>query len=380
MRHAGDLSAQMLSREEFPRTWQAIDSAMAGQVAPGLVAGLWDSREPDRILLASAGHRRLTPSPLAMGAETVFDLASLTKVYATATLAALFVDRRWVKWETPLAAILPEFRFSNSITLRHLLSHTAGFAAWAPYWESIRAQLHPRPVHEISVQERQSLMRDLVLSTPPEALPGQRALYSDLSFLLLGFALEELARTPLDRAIEKLLWQPLGASASRFFRVDRSPEKGRDESVAATEDCPWRGSVLQGQVHDDNCWAMGGYGGHAGAFGTARDLLHFSSRMLGGFLSSATIREAWSPVAVPPGCDRTPGWDTPSGEAPAAGRLFSRRSIGHLGFTGTSLWIDPEAGLAVTLLTNRVHPSRENVKIRAFRPAFHDAIRADLGH
>jgi CubicO group peptidase (beta-lactamase class C family) len=123
---------------------------------------------------------------------------------------------------------------------------------------------------------------------------------------------------------------------------------------------------------------MGGYGGHAGAFGTIRDVLHFARGLMTGFLSSPVLDAAWTRVQNPPGCDRTLGWDTPSGPTSSAGGHFSEQSVGHLGFTGTSLWIDPKAQLAVVLLSNRVHPSRDNLKIRTFRPQFHDAIRMDL--
>lgn len=182
----------------------------------------------------------------------------------------------------------------------------------------------------------------------------------------------------LDRAVEDLVWRPMGVKGAYYRKVDRSPLEGREERVAATENCPWRGAVIQGQVHDDNCWAMGGVAGHAGAFGTVMDVLRFASRWCTGFFVAETVSRAWTRVVAPTGCSRTLGWDTPSGESPSVGRLFSQRSVGHLGFTGTSLWIDPDAELAVTLLSNRVHPSRDNIAIRAFRPKIHEAIRADL--
>ena len=144
----------------------------------------------------------------------------------------------------------------------------------------------------------------------------------------------------------------MGIETAYFRHVTDEPVRGRCENVAATEESAWRGGLLQGQVHDDNCWAMGGYGGHAGAFGTIRDVLQFARALYpigerGGFLTSLTLKAAWSPVLHPPGCSRTLGWDMPSGQEPSAGRYFSSKSVGHLGFTGTSLWIDPEAGLAV---------------------------------
>jgi CubicO group peptidase (beta-lactamase class C family) len=171
----------------------------------------------------------------------------------------------------------------------------------------------------------------------------------------------------------------MGLPGAEFRRVTRGVEESRIEEAAATENCPWRGGVLQGQVHDDNCWAMGGYAGHAGAFGAVRDVPQFSAELSTRFLSRETLQAAWTRVSEPPGCERTLGWDTPSGQDPAASSLFSPRSVGHLGFTGTSLWIDPDAGLAAALLSNRVHPSRENAGIKPFRARFHRALREDLG-
>lgn len=312
-----------------------------------------------------------------MCADTVFDLASLSKVMGTATLAAILVERGWIGWDSPLDALLPGSKFPG-VSVRHLLSHTAGFAAWAPFWEKLRERFPPGSLFEVPIAERQSAMREFVLASKTEAAPGVRALYSDVSFLLLGFALEEVTRLPLDQAIETYVLRPMGITGARYFRTDRAPAQGLNEEIAATEKCTWRGSVLQGQVHDDNCWSMGGYGGHAGIFANAADVLKFGAHLLSGFLSKSTLTTAWTRVASPPACERTAGWDTPSGDTPSVGRKFSTRSVGHLGFTGTSLWIDPDAGVAVTLLSNRVHFGRENTLIRAFRPAFHDAIREDL--
>lgn len=312
-----------------------------------------------------------------MQIDTVFDLASLTKIMGTATLVARLVERGWLTWDTPLAAIWPAFRFPR-VTFRHLLSHTAGYVAWQPFWEKLRARAGARPLTDWPIATRQSWMREMILAVDPDVAPGTRALYSDVSFLAAGFGVEALLRMPLDRAIRKYVWEPMGLGLT-FRPTDRGLNEARDERCAATEDCPWRGGVVQGQVHDDNTWAMGGYAAHAGAFGTVEDVLRLARALVHArFLSDRVRDEMWTRVSEPAGCERTPGWDTPSGTESSVGHRFSGRTVGHLGFTGTSLWIDREAGLAVTLLTNRVHPSRENQAIRAFRPRFHDAIREDL--
>lgn len=367
MIRSSELESVGMDPGAFSRTWEVIRSGVSAGVAPGMVAGVWLASDPGRFLVLAHGHEP----------ETVFDLASVTKVMATASLTAALVDRRWIDWDTSLRAVLPEAR-GDGVTFRHLLSHTAGYVAWIPLWERMRERANGTDLHAIAVTERQRWMRELVLGIAPDVAPGERAVYSDISFLLLGFALEEITRMPLDRAVRELLWGPMRVDGAFYSRVDRSVEKGRLENVAPTENCSWRGGVIQGQVHDDNCWSMGGYAGHAGAFGSARDVLQFARQCMGGFFSPETLRVMWTRVNRPAGCERTPGWDTPSGAEPSSGRYFGAGSVGHLGFTGTSLWIDPSAGIAVTLLTNRVHPSRENTLIRAFRPRFHDAIREDL--
>jgi CubicO group peptidase (beta-lactamase class C family) len=314
--------------------------------------------------------------------DTVFDIASVTKVFATATLTAALVDRGWLTWNTKLSAILPSYPW-RSIEIEHLLSHTAGFPWWEPFWQRLRDQFAPRPLSEISVSTRQAYMRKWVMSCSPTVSPGERVEYSDVSFLLLGFALEEVTGMSLDEAVRRFVWKPMGLfdfSEGPYYQPTTGSAARMDEDVAATEFSSWHQTVLQGQVHDENCWAMGGYGGHAGAFARAQDLLRFSRRLFEGFLSPSTLEKMWSRVQHPQGCERARGWDMVSASGSSAGKYFSTKSVGHLGFTGTSLWIDPVAKLAVTLLSNRVHPTRENIKIRAFRPLLHDAVREDLAN
>jgi CubicO group peptidase (beta-lactamase class C family) len=362
---SNSLHALELSRDRFPRTREVLESALAEKRVPGLVAGFWSVRAPSQFWQLALGEK--------IQAETIFDLASLTKALGTATLAALLVDRKWIDWETPVQSILADFKFPE-IRLRHLLAHTAGFSAWAPIWEMLRDEFAPQPLETVRIEKRQQAARKRVFAISPEAAPDQRALYSDISFLILGFALEEVTRLPLDQAIEKWVWKPMGAEGLYFHRVRKRGEL--DPRVAPTEESAWRRGLLQGQVHDDNAWAMGGYAGHAGAFGRVRDVIQVVKKLHEGFLTAATLQAAWDRVALPSGCSRTLGWDTPEGSETSA-RGFSARSVGHLGFTGTSLWIDRDAGVAATLLTNRVLLGRENHGIRVLRPKFHEALRSD---
>lgn len=383
MRTSRELKSRPFEPDRFASTLAVLRSGVAEGGAPGFVAGLWSASDPDAIRVEAVGKRRIYPSEQALGVETYFDLASVTKVMGTAALAAVLVERGWIRWGAPVRGLLPDFPH-RGITLGHLLAHTSGLPAWMPLWERMRDRFAPAALPEVSVKERQRFMRELVFAAPLEARPGERAVYSDLSFLTLGFALEEATAMPLDRAVRSLVWDAMGIEGAAYVRTDgRGPPTRIARDVAATEESPWRGGpggYMQGEVHDENCWAMGGYAGHAGAFGRARDVLHFASRLMEGFLTDATMRRAWSRVGPPfgpAGCERTLGWDTPSGPSSSAGSLFSTGTVGHLGFTGTSLWIDPEAGLAIVLLSNRVHPSRENTKIRELRPRFHTEIRRE---
>jgi CubicO group peptidase (beta-lactamase class C family) len=371
--------------DALPRARAALEEGIASGVFPGAVAGLWSRRDPDVFHFGWGGERRIRIkglSSLPMERDTLFDLASVTKVFGTGALAMALIERGWIKWETPVRAILPEFRHSG-VTLGDLAAHISGLPAWAPLFERMRDAFGTDELERIAVDERQSAMREFVCALDLERAPRTVAVYSDIGFLVLGFCLEEVTGLSLDRAVERFVWRPMdlysGQERGPFYvRTTEPAFRARDESVAATEDSVWRRAVLQGQVHDDNCWAMGGYAGHAGAFGDARTLLRFGRRLLDGYFSPAVVRGAWTRAKVPEGCDRTFGWDTPGGESPAVGKIFSPRSVGHLGFTGTSFWIDPANDVVVTLLTNRVHPSRDNTAIRTFRGRFHDAVAMDL--
>jgi CubicO group peptidase (beta-lactamase class C family) len=363
----------------FPRTFSILNQGVQDRVAPGFVAGFWSRKEPDIYRSASFGVRRWLPSEQPLSHDTIFDLASVTKVFGTASMIADLVDRGKLKWDTRVSDILKNYPFKE-IRIKHLLSHTAGFIAWQPLWEKLNAKFSPKFISEVSVEDRQSAMREVVLAIAPEVPVETRALYSDISFLLLGFVIEELSKLPLDQAVTELLWRPMGIERTYYQHVTTRAGLASDlnSEVAATEDSDWRGGILQGQVHDDNAWAMGGYAGHAGAFGDARDLLFFAKRLFEGYFPLKIRDEMWTPVDWPQGCTRTLGWDTPAAENSLLGEKMSRRSVGHWGYTGTSLWIDPEREIAVVLLSNRVHPTRENMLIRELRPKFHDALIDDL--
>jgi CubicO group peptidase (beta-lactamase class C family) len=314
-------------------------------------------------LLAHAALGRFTyePDSPAVEPETVFDLASVSKVAATTAMSMLLYERGQLDLEAPLAALLPAFAGPDErrhrVTLRMLLAHCSGLPAYARLYEHAAT--------------REELLR-AALAIPLESEPGARALYSDIGFILLGAALEKLADEPLDAFCRRGIFGPLGMARTTFC----PPAMWKAGIPPTVDDRSFRRRVVQGEVHDENAWVMGGVSGHAGLFSSAGDLALFARCMLNGgapVLRPETVTLFTRRESAPQGASRALGWDAPS--APSqSGRHFSPRSFGHLGYTGTSLWIDPERRLAIVLLTNRTWPDRASELIRQVRPRFHDAI------
>ncbi|HKH43764.1 MAG TPA: serine hydrolase domain-containing protein [Thermoanaerobaculia bacterium] len=295
-------------------------------------------------------------------ASTLYDLASLTKVVATTTMAMILVDQGRLDLDQPVHEILPGFQGpgKEAVTVRHLLTHSSGLPAVAPLFREVQGP-------DAFLERIQAM--DL------EYPPGSRSVYSDLGIILLGEILERAAGQPLEAFVRTRVFEPLRMRETRF----RPPPELRPR-IAPTEFDPWRGRLIQGEVHDENAFALGGVAPHAGLFSTAGDLARFAQMLLNGgvldgqrIVSRQTV-DLFTRHAGIPDSDRALGWDTKSAEGSSAGTLFSPRSFGHTGFTGTSIWIDPERRLYVILLTNRVHPTRENNLIREVRPAVADAV------
>jgi uncharacterized protein YbbC (DUF1343 family)/CubicO group peptidase (beta-lactamase class C family) len=297
-----------------------------------------------------------------VNAGTLYDLASLTKVVATTTMAMILVEEGRLDLDQPVHERLPGFQGpgKEAVTIRHLLTHSSGLPAVAPLFREVQGKA--------AFLERIEAM-DL------EYPPGSRSVYSDLGIILLGEILEQAAGQPLEDFVRTRVFEPLGMRDTQF----RPPPALRSR-IAPTEFDPWRGRLIQGEVHDENAFALGGVAPHAGLFSTAGDLARFAQMLLNGgaleghcIISRDTI-DLFTRRAGIPESDRALGWDTKSAEGSSAGTLFSPRSFGHTGFTGTSIWIDPDRKIYVILLTNRVHPTRENNLIREARPAVADAV------
>lgn len=354
-----------------PASFDAADRLMHDAVAGGVF--------PGGVLLAAVGERVAFHRAYgavdgvgggSVGTDTVFDLASLTKPLATALAVMGLVQEGRVGLEQPVGSVLADFSRGERgrIEFAHLLRHTSGLPDWRPY----HRELVRRPPHE-----RRRRLRELLAQEPLEAQPGERTVYSDLGFMVLCWAVETLAGRRLDRWVEERLYRPAGLADLFFLPVGGPPLEGR--TVAATERCPWRGRVLRAEVHDDNAHAAGGVEGHAGLFGTAAAVHGLLSLLLRAHEGDA-VGTGWSPEVVRTFLDRPGdgrralGFDVPAASGSAGGNRFSFHSVGHLGFTGTSFWMDLRSRAVVVLLTNRVHPSRDNTAIRAFRPIVHDAV------
>ncbi len=344
-------------------------------VYPGAV--LLVARKNEIVFLEQAGNRALLPEPLPMEVDTPFDLASLTKPLATTLSIMKLVDGGAVKPGQTLEELLPipVPPDKAAMTMGHLLAHCAGFPDWMPFYLEISDE---KP------QERKILLREKLLKMPLLYSPGRRSLYSDLGFMILEWVVRNVTGDPLPRFLNQHFLAPLSLKKALYFGKT-GPMQNRTE-FAATEECPWRKRVLQGEVHDENAWALGGYSGHAGLFGTAHGVYglanllreHFHG-LRDDYLQPKTVRAFFEKQHLTPGSTWALGWDTPSPVGSSAGRYFSPNSVGHLGFTGTSLWMDLHHDVTVILLTNRIHPSRQNTAIRAFRPRLHDLVMAQLG-
>jgi beta-glucosidase-like glycosyl hydrolase/CubicO group peptidase (beta-lactamase class C family) len=294
--------------------------------------------------------------------DTIYDLASLTKVVATTTMAMILVDEGALELDKPVQDFLPLFvgPGKKKVTVRNLLTHSSGLVAYGDLYTEIDGKA-------AYVEHIQALELDYE--------PGSKSVYSDYGMILLGEILERVAGQPMDEFLEQKVFGPLGMKDTGYL-----PAAAIFDRIAPTEDDPWRGYLVHGEVHDENAYALGGVAPHAGLFSTATDLARYLQLILNGGvfeqqrIVSRHIVESWTQRDEIPDSDRAIGWDTKSAEKSSAGQYFSPRSFGHLGYTGTSMWVDPDRELFVILLTNRVHPTRENILIRQVRPAVADAV------
>ncbi|MBH0200903.1 MAG: beta-lactamase family protein [Nitrospira sp.] len=367
-----------------PRVIQtALDRAVTDGVFPGAVLAV---RCGDgSVSRFHAGHLSTIPPGAPVGTSTVYDLASLTKPLATVTALGLLTQKGRCRLEDRVADHLAECAdaFIGSATIRHLLTHSSGLPAWRGFYE----RLSPDGIIPSSAAERAQAKRtmlNLIRSEAPVYERGTRSLYSDLGFMVLGLIIERISRQSMSDYFLDHVVRPLGGPRIGFIPLEQREaiSNSLDDGlggVAPTEVDPWRGHLLCGEVHDQNAAALGGEAGHAGLFGTADAVLAISGEWLGAYhgrmalLDQAMVQEFTRRQKPEGSSSWALGWDTPSVPS-SAGRHFAAQSFGHLGYTGTSLWIDPVRELEIVLLSNRVHPSSRNEGIREFRPAIHDLV------
>jgi len=300
--------------------------------------------------------------------DTIYDLASLTKVIVTTPLVMRLHEAGRLDVDAPVGRYVPEFAGGarDSVTLADLLAHCGGL----PWWTDLYRQARSQPTADVM-----GFYIRRICELPLDYQPRTRTVYSDPGFILLGAVLENVTGAPLDRLAEDEIFAPLGMRDIRY-----NPPAALQSRIAPTEDDPERGGVLTGLVHDENAGGLGGVAPHAGLFATARSLVPFAQMWLAEgatgesrLFASATIRRFSRRAHSVRDSSRALGWDTPA-PGSSCGNRFSPASYGHTGFTGTSLWIDPEHDLFVVLLTNRVHPTRDNTRLAELRPEFHDAL------
>ena len=354
-----------LQEKQFQRAFDVIRQAVNQRAFPGAAIAITHRGA----LIASQGFGRFTfdNNASAVQADTVFDLASLTKVVATTAVAMLLYERRQLSLDSPLANLLSEFvslapahqrAAREAVTIHMLLAHSSGLPAYEKLFQFSSS--------------RTELIR-AALTTPLVATPGSRATYSDIGFILLGEVLAAKAGLALDLFARQEIFTPLGMTRTRF----NPPLESRPDIPPTEDDRTFRKRVIQGEVNDENAFVMEGVAGHAGLFGPATDVACFAECMLRGvapIFNRETVQLFTHRELAPPGTSRALGWDTPSPSDSSSGAHFSLASFGHLGFTGTSLWVDPVRQLSVTLLTNRTWPDRAAQAIRQVRPLVHDAI------
>ena len=368
------LTKQLSSGTRFAAAAQILNDAIAAHAFPGCAFGVLADGKVQ--IQDALGHFTYEGTSPAVTAETVYDLASVTKVVATTALAMWLFQRGQLDLDMLLGDMLPGFVTGRAlgdrarhVKLRHLLAHNSGLPG---YVEFFRTMTTPSELFRACLQ------------LPLEAEPGTRSEYSDPGFILLGKVLELCIGEPLSVWTERELFQPLGMTSTGY-----SPIPGKRSLIPPTEeDTTFRHRRIQGEVQDENAWLLKGNAGHAGLFSNVPDLLRFAGEILisspgkvpaanNARLFQAETVELFAERQGPEGSSRALGWDTPSQNS-SSGRHFSPHSIGHLGFSGCSLWIDLDAGVAVALLTNRTWPDRQSQMIRKIRPAFHDAVREAL--
>jgi|KBSMisStandDraft_5_1062788.scaffolds.fasta_scaffold00213_24 CubicO group peptidase (beta-lactamase class C family) len=358
--YAGSVIEAFLDQGEvFADPFRVVEQAIAARAFPG--ASIAVTLCGQLVASKSFGQFTYESASSPMATHTIFDLASLTKVVATTTMAMILYERGELDLQLPVPGVVPEFATEDSrreeVTLQMLLAHSSGLPAYEKLF--------------LKAATKESLL-DAAFKVSLKYSPGTQAEYSDIGFILFGVALERIAGEPIDSFCRREIFGTLGMAHTGF----NPPASSRPQIPPTSEDKMFRKRIIQGEVQDENASVLGGVAAHAGLFSTASDVASFAQCLLRGgspILRPETIALFTTRQPSPEGTSRALGWDTPSVPS-QSGRYFSTASFGHLGYTGTSLWIDPARQLSVTLLTNRTWPDCANQEIKQVRPQFHDAV------
>ncbi len=347
-----------------------MSDGVSGKVFPGAV--LLVSKGGRNVFFKAYGYADLFSCRL-MKKDTVFDLASLTKPLATTLGIMKLVQMSKTGLDQNLGSILPKFANTdkNNIKIENLLYHNSGLSAYRPYFQKIAKH---------SPEVGKSVLRKLLVKEPILYPAGEKMVYSDIGFMILEWVIDFVTGEAIDVFLKKQVYEPLGLENLFFAGMNSG---SMQVEFAATEFCPWRKILLNGKVHDENAYAVGGVSGHAGLFGTTKDVGELLSVLMSSY-SGYSDNKNFDKYLVHTFFERNKntgralGFDTPAATGSSCGQYFSNNTVGHLGFTGTSFWMDLERAIIIVLLTNRVHPSRSNEKIKAFRPKLHDLIMKSI--
>jgi len=347
-----------------------MKEAVSNDVFPGGV--LLVSTTDSAIFFEAYGYANIF-SGRKMTRDTIFDLASLTKPLATTLAIMKLISQQKLELDQHLGSILPKFNSKDKgrISIENLLYHNAGLPDYRPYYKFL-CNLEPN--------KRKNSLRELLVKETLINSPGKQVLYSDIGFMILCWVIEQVSGNRLDRFVREEIYNPLGLKNLFFVDFDL---KLHQTKFAATELCSWRNILLEGTVHDENAYVVGSIEGHAGLFGTAQDVFSLLFELMATYLGPPSTGVFDSDLIQmffkrQGRTGRVLGFDTPSSVDPSCGLYFSKKSVGHLGFTGTSFWMDLDHRVIIILLTNRVHPSRNNKKIKGFRPKLHDMVMKNL--
>jgi CubicO group peptidase (beta-lactamase class C family) len=367
--------------------WSEVEQAFNGAIENGVIPGatIVVRRGADVAFEGAFGLRSIEPARTPAKIETVYDLSSLTKALATTVAVMLLARDGKFRLDDRVTRFFPNFGVhgKTAVTFRHLLAHCAGLPAWRPFYQRIAEIEKGGRVNLMASYGAKEFTYEEIHREKPDAPPATTAIYSDLGFIMLGETIEKVAGVALNRFCREKIFRPLGLRATDYIDISLVRSRRLEpvtDMFAPTENCPSRMRLLVGEVDDENAFAMGGVAGHAGLFAPVREVDRIARELIACYAGRSDlvpqkiVREFWTRDSTVPGSTWALGWDTPSPQGSSSGRYFSPNAVGHLGFTGTSIWIEPEREIAVSMLTNRVHPRRDNQRIREFRPKIHDLI------